>query len=82
MLLIGPLFSLAIDFAQQTFLPARYATASDVLANSLGTLIGAAFAVILRLLVAWRDRYIVERALADRESRLARIEQPGAGSVP
>lgn len=65
-LLIGPLFSAAIEFAQQTFLPARYATVSDVVANSIGVLIGAVFAVLLRLVTSWRDRLVVDQAIADR----------------
>lgn len=79
-LLIGPLFSLAIEFAQQTFLPARYATVSDVVANSIGTLVGAVVAVLLRLLVSRRDRFIVEEFLARRESGLVPPERRSPGS--
>lgn len=65
-LLVGPLFSVAIEFLQHSVLPERYATVSDVLANSIGTLIGALFAVLLRLLTSWRDRLVLEQVLAGR----------------
>lgn len=65
-LLTGPLFSLAIELTQSTLLPERYATASDVLANSIGALVGALLAVTLRALVAWRDRLVIGQTLQDR----------------
>lgn len=68
-LLLGPLFSLAIELMQRTLLPERYATFSDVLANSIGALVGALLAVILRALVAWRDRLLIDQALADPRGR-------------
>ena len=68
-LLIGPLFSVAVELMQRTFLPERYATFSDVLANSIGVLIGALLAVILRALVAWRDHLLIDQALVDPGGR-------------
>lgn len=38
--------SLTIEFTQATFLPARFATVSDLAANTAGALLGASLAVI------------------------------------
>ncbi len=53
-----PLTSIAIETAQYFLLPARFATVEDVLANSLGGLIGFLVAVVLRALVHRRDATI------------------------
>ncbi len=50
-LLLGFCVSAMIEFCQFLFLPARFPSAWDVLANSLGSLIGAlTFAAIARLM--------------------------------
>lgn len=41
---LGLALSLAIEFSQAAFLPARFPTVSDVAANAVGALIGAALA--------------------------------------
>jgi VanZ family protein len=65
-LLLGPLFSGAIELAQRLFLPERFATVSDILANSIGAIVGAIAAVLLKLLIAWRDRLVLDDASASR----------------
>lgn len=71
-LFAGPLFSGAIELAQLAFLPERHATLSDVLANSAGALVGAICAVLLRLVVAWRDRLVVEQAMRQLSQPMSR----------
>ena len=68
-LLIGPIFSIAIEFAQHTFLPARFPTVADVLANSIGVFIGAILAIILRFLVSWRDGLVLSQTHADLRAK-------------
>ncbi|MCU1437732.1 MAG: hypothetical protein JWP66_819 [Naasia sp.] len=58
-LLLGPVLSAALELAQKLLLPERYASVLDVLANSLGALVGFVIAVLLRLLVARRDRLLI-----------------------
>lgn len=50
----GGLLSAAIEFGQYVFLPDRYASWTDVLANTIGALLGALLARALR--AAWRPR--------------------------
>lgn len=47
-----PLCSIAIELTQLWFLPARFATVSDVIANSVGAWIGIGIAALLRRLCA------------------------------
>jgi len=65
-LIATPILSIAIELTQATLLTARFATVADVLANSIGGLIGAIAAVGLRYVVHKRDEAIVARALWDR----------------
>lgn len=58
LIFLGSFISGAIELAQQAFLPARFAEPRDVLANSLGALVGAVIAIALRLLVMHRDRLV------------------------
>lgn len=62
--LLLPAFSGMIEFIQGQYLPQRFATVSDVVANTLGGYIGAALAGGLRAVVHERDRLVVARALA------------------
>ncbi|MEC5184464.1 glycopeptide antibiotics resistance protein [Cryobacterium sp. MP_3.1] len=62
-LLICPALSIAIEWTQATFLAARFATATDVMSNSIGAVIGILAAVILRSIVYERDQKIIARAL-------------------
>ena len=64
-----PGFSAAIEFTQSTFLAARFATAQDVFANSLGGFFGLLVAVILVAIVHARDRKVIARALWDMRNR-------------
>lgn len=45
--LIGTLISCAIELGQLVFLPERFATVNDVIANSLGALLGTLIAVFV-----------------------------------
>lgn len=67
LLLIGIFCSALIEAAQAVFLLDRVADPRDVIANSLGFLIGAAAAIGFRLIVAHRDR-LVARDLAAQHS--------------
>jgi glycopeptide antibiotics resistance protein len=62
-LFICPGLSVGIELTQATFLSARFATVVDVIANSLGALVGIAIAVILRTMVHSRDQQLIARAL-------------------
>jgi VanZ family protein len=59
----GPLLSVGIEQAQAFFLPERFATLSDILANSIGSIVGAVIGLFLRLLIAYRDELVIDRAL-------------------
>ncbi|PRA80763.1 VanZ family protein [Microbacterium sp. MYb66] len=54
-LLVGPLLSIAIETVQRVALPHRAATVTDVLANSAGSLLGVALAVLCTLLLSPRS---------------------------
>ncbi|HYI32902.1 MAG TPA: VanZ family protein [Glaciibacter sp.] len=60
-LMLGPVLSVAIEVVQHTFLSARYATVSDVIANSIGATIGVLIAASARALIAERDQRVIER---------------------
>jgi VanZ family protein len=45
---LGLAFTLLIEFLQSTFLPERWATTSDLLANTAGALIGGALTLLVR----------------------------------
>ena len=62
-LLICPALSIAIELTQATFLAARFATVTDVVANSIGAVIGILIAVVLRSVVYERDQKVLARAL-------------------
>ena len=62
-LFICPALSIAIELTQATFLAARFATATDVIANSIGAVIGILVAVILRSIVYERDQKVIALAL-------------------
>lgn len=66
-LLLGPALSGSIEFAQSQLLDERYATVSDVIANSTGSTIGVLIALTLRALVATRDVRVIARYEAERE---------------
>lgn len=63
-ILVGPVFSLGIEFTQRLFLPERFASVGDIVANSIGSLIGTVLAFALRAVVDARDRRVISAALA------------------
>ena len=65
-ILISPLLSASLEGAQLVFLPARYASLLDIIANSTGGFLGAAIAALLRMTVAHRDRLLIEDIRAGR----------------
>ena len=66
-LVICPGISVAIEITQALALSARFATVSDVAANSTGALIGAVIAVVLRAAIYDRDEKIIARRLWEME---------------
>lgn len=64
-LLLIPAMSGTIELMQATFLAERFASVSDVVANTLGGYAGALMAVVLRAAVRRRDEKLVTRALWD-----------------
>lgn len=61
--LIGPAFSAAIEAAQYVYLDDRTADVSDFISNSIGALLGALVAFIIRALVYHRDRMLIDYEL-------------------
>ena len=62
-LLICPAMSIGIELTQSVALSARFATVTDVIANSTGALAGIFLAVLLRAIIYSRDEKLVARAL-------------------
>lgn len=62
-ILLIPAFSGAIEYTQGQFLEARFASAPDVIANTMGGYLGAALAQTLRAIVHARDRILLAGAL-------------------
>lgn len=65
-LILCPGLSVAIELIQGAVLDARISSAMDVLANSLGALIGILAAVAIQALVYRRDQKVIARALWER----------------
>jgi glycopeptide antibiotics resistance protein len=63
-ILLLPAFSGMIELTQGQFLTERFATLSDVVANTSGGYVGALLALGLRAVVHERDRRVIARALA------------------
>ena len=63
-LLLLPSFSGAIELTQGQWLTARFATWSDVIANTLGGWIGLILAALVRAVVHTRDRLLIAQVLA------------------
>jgi glycopeptide antibiotics resistance protein len=68
-LVICPALSVTIELTQGALLAARFATVSDVIANSIGALIGILFAIILRALFYRRDQKLIAWVLWERGLR-------------
>jgi glycopeptide antibiotics resistance protein len=60
---ICPALSIGIELTQAAALSARFATVSDVIANSSGAVVGIFFAVAIRAVVHARDAKVIDRAL-------------------
>ena len=58
LLFMGAAFSGLIELYQATFLPGRFPEVRDIISNTTGFLIGAAFSVALRILVSYRDSLV------------------------
>jgi len=58
--------SVAIELVQGAVLDARVSSAQDVLANSLGALLGILVALAIRAIVYERDQKVIARALWER----------------
>ena len=69
-LIICPTFSIGIELTQAVALSARFATLIDVIANSIGALIGIFLAVLLRAVMYSRDEKLVARALWEHGVRV------------
>ena len=65
-LIVCPAFSGGIEYVQGAVLTERFSTLSDLIANSIGAVIGILFAVILRALVHHRDEIMITEALRQR----------------
>ena len=61
-LLVCPALSIVIEVIQGLALSQRFATVSDVVANTLGGLVGALVALALRRVVNARDRRLLARS--------------------
>lgn len=57
----GPMLSAIVELAQARLLAERYATVSDVVANSIGATIGVLLMLALRAAVARRDQQVIAR---------------------
>lgn len=62
-LIICPGISVGIELTQAYALSARFATISDVISNSIGALIGALLAVVLRAAIYQRDEKVLARRI-------------------
>lgn len=69
-LVVCPGASIAIELTQGAVLSARFASISDVVANSIGAVVGIFFAVLLRAIVHQRDEKLIANVLW--ESRFGR----------
>lgn len=66
--LAGLVLSAAIETGQALFLPARYATLDDVLANTIGAIVGALLGVAVLSLAARRSRLAGTRPASSRRA--------------
>lgn len=62
-LLLCPALSVAIELTQGVLLSARFASPLDVVANSLGAIVGVLCAVVLRAIIHERDQKLIARVL-------------------
>jgi len=62
LLFLGTLMSAALELAQLLFLPDRFPEWRDLASNTIGFLIGASLAVVVRMVIAHRDRLVIADA--------------------
>lgn len=68
-LLITLGFSVAIELTQGALLAERFSSVTDVVANTIGGIIGTLIAVVLRAIVYQRDERVIARALWEHSAR-------------
>lgn len=64
----GGLLSAAVEGVQGAFLPGRVSSAQDVVANTLGTILGCLVAVAVRALILHRDVLVIRDVLDGRRA--------------
>lgn len=64
----GAALSGAVETAQGIFLPGRVSSLGDVLANSMGAVIGCILAVAVRMLILHRDTLVIRDVLEGRRA--------------
>lgn len=69
-LILCPALSVAIELTQGAVLSARFSSPGDVVANSIGAIVGTFFAVLLRAIIHHRDEKLIARALWEHGARL------------
>ena len=62
--LLVPAFSGSIEWIQGQYLPQRFGTVTDIIANTIGGYLGVILAIGLRALVHKRDKLVAARLLA------------------
>jgi glycopeptide antibiotics resistance protein len=64
----GVLLSASVETAQGLFLPGRVSDPGDVVANSMGTVVGCLVAVAVRMLILHRDVLVIRDVLEGRRA--------------
>lgn len=67
MLLCGPALSAVVELLQGQMLSERYANVTDIVANSIGSVIGVLVALLVRAAVSARDARVIARRDASRQ---------------
>ncbi len=70
--LVVPVLSSTMEVLQGAFLSQRFASALDVVANTVGGLLGLSFVLVLRLFMEGRDRKLIARALWEHDEAARR----------
>lgn len=73
--LVLPAFSGAIELTQGLALEDRVSTMFDVLANTIGGMLGLLLAMIIRAMIHVRDRTMIERELWERRAVAAEVQR-------
>jgi glycopeptide antibiotics resistance protein len=64
----GALLSSAVETAQGLFLPGRVSSIEDVVANTLGSIVGCLIAVAMRMLILHRDTLVIRDVAEGRRA--------------